>query len=112
MRRFVATVLRAIGRGAERRQIEWLKLGRFRDKRLGASANQGEYYCFHIFLYLLLFPFGSQLRASGSGEIVVIPYVLSRKLMENAWPKDSVRRKNHSHRVPESHKSSRLDLWI
>jgi hypothetical protein len=84
MRRFVITVLRTIGRGAERLQIEWLKLGRFRDKGLGTSANQGEYYCFHIFFYLLVFPFESHRRASGSGELIVILYVLSRKLMENA----------------------------
>jgi hypothetical protein len=82
-----------VDRTAERMQIEWLKFGRFSNKRLLASANQGEYYCFHIFSSLLVLTFGRQHYASGSCEIIVIFYVLSRNLMDSAWPSGQTMRR-------------------
>ena len=52
MRRPATVVLPTVIGTAERLQIEWLKLGRFRNERLFASADQGKYYCFHNFFLI------------------------------------------------------------
>ena len=49
IRRSARRVVRGVIRISQRSQINWLKFGRLRNKRLITCTDQCEYYCFHMF---------------------------------------------------------------
>ena len=68
-------------RVSKRLQIEGPKFGRLRNKRFFRSTDQGECYCLHILSFFFIKSLSPALSVLWPLSIIVIFYVLSRKLI-------------------------------